>query len=117
MDESTKPIKLLISIVNRGKGEKVEELLQSMGITYHLICLGYGTANSDILDYLGLGETDKDIVISTVESDKIQSALDTLNNKLHFSKDGNGIAFTIPINSVGGPITLKVLTGLLRREH
>ncbi|ROR27320.1 hypothetical protein EDD66_10615 [Mobilisporobacter senegalensis] len=117
MDENTRPVKLLVSIVNRGKGEKVEELLQSMEITYHLICLGHGTADSDILDYLGLGETDKDIVLSVIENDKIPLALDTLDNKLHFSKDGNGIAFTIPINSVGGPITLKVLTGLLRREH
>lgn len=117
MDENTKPIKLLVSIVNRTKGEKVEELLQEIGITYHLICLGHGTANSDILDYLGLGEIDKDIVFSVVECDKINVALNTLNEKLHFKKDGNGIAFTIPINSVGGPITLKILTGLLRKEH
>lgn len=117
MDENAKPIKLLISIVNRGKGEKIEELLGTKGIKYHLICLGYGTADSDILDYLGLGEIDKDIVLSVMVAHKVPEALDILSDKLHFSIPGNGIAFSIPINSVDGLSTLKNLTGLLRKEQ
>ena len=117
MEENAKPIKLLITIVNRGKGEKVEELLKSKEIKYHLICLGYGTADYEILDYLGLGETDKDIVLSVVGYNKVPEILDFLSDKLHFSKPGNGIAFTIPINSVGSLSTLKNLTGLLGKEQ
>lgn len=117
MTENVKPIKMLVSIVNRGKGEKVEHLLQELGITYHLICLGHGTANSELLDYLGLGETDKDIVFSVVECDKLQEAFTVLNEKLSLSKHGNGIIFTVPINSVGGPVTLKILTGKSGKEQ
>ena len=117
MDHHLNPIKLLITITNRGNGEQVEELLSTLGITYQTICLAHGTAHSEIIDYLGLGETEKDVVLSTVEESKVQSALNLLSQKLHFEKQGHGIAFTIPINSVGGPITLKILTGLLGKEQ
>lgn len=117
MEDNIKPIKLLVSIVNRGKGKKIEELFLEIGITYQLICLGHGTANSELLDYLGLGETDKDIVLSVVPKDQVQTALDIIKQKMHFEKPGNGIAFTIQINSVGGPKTLQFLSGLLRKEQ
>jgi len=116
MDEklcTPKKIKIIITIVNRGKAEKVTELFKKHDIRFNIICLGRGTANSEILDYLGLGETEKDIVISVVHEENVQSVMQELNDKMKFSKPGNGIAFTIPITSVDGAVTLDYICGLI----
>ena len=46
-------IKLLVSIVERGMGEKVVGIYRKHNVVINLICLGKGTASSEILDYLG----------------------------------------------------------------
>lgn len=109
-------IKLMITITDRGKGEKVTDICKKNSINFHLICLGNGTANSDILEYLGLGDTDKDIVMSAVPEDSVSFIIKELSKKMQFDKPGNGIVFTIPINSVGGVVTLQLLTGLMNQE-
>lgn len=109
-----KKIKLLVTIVNRGKGEKLTELYRSNNISYNIICLGRGTANSDILEYLGIGESEKDVVISVVHEEDIENVMQKLNDKLNFSSQGTGIAFTIPISSVDRNATLKYISGLFK---
>ncbi len=107
-----KKIKLLITIVDRGRGKDVIRLCQTEKSTYHLSFMGRGTANSEILDYLGLGETEKDIVMSVVLEERAGAVIDKLSREFGLAKAGNGIAFTIPIRSVGGPITLQFISGL-----
>lgn len=118
MDEKCIPkkIKLLISIVDRGKGQKFTEMYKNNNVKYNLIALGSGTAESEILDYLGLGETEKDIVISIVHEDDVKTIMNNLREKMHLSKPGNGIAFTIPITSIDSAITLDYLCSLFNSE-
>ena len=111
-----KRIKLLVTIVDRGKGEKVVNICKKQGCMFHMIYLGYGTANSDLLDFLGLGNTAKDIVLSVVLEEKTQQTLQALTKEMKFDKPGNGIAFTISINSVGGPKTLRYISGLFLKK-
>ncbi|MES9144007.1 hypothetical protein ABEP44_12820 [Cutibacterium acnes] len=120
MDEKLnvpKGIKLIVAIVDRGKSEKITKIYKDNNITFQFICLGKGTANSEILDYLGLGETEKDVVLGTVIEEKVQHILQILTNEMQFNKPGNGIAFTIPITSVGGPITLQFISGLTAKKE
>ena len=111
-----KRMKLLFTIGDRGKGEKVAEVCRERGVYFNLICLGRGTANSDILNYLGIGETDKDIVLSSVVEEEVDEILRVLVDDMEFSKPGKGIAFTVPIGSVGGPTTLQFLSGMLQNR-
>ncbi len=104
-----KPIKLLITIVDQGQGEAVQRLLRQVGNHYHIVLSGMGTAKSDILELFGLRETRKDVLISAIRKDKIAEALDLLREQMHIDQPGHGIAFTVPINSVGGLSTLKIL--------
>ena len=53
MEHTDHAVKLLVAVVDRGQGEHAAALLKQGGALYHLICLGRGTANSEILDYLG----------------------------------------------------------------
>jgi hypothetical protein len=107
-----KRIKMLVTIVDRGKGAKVVELCGTEYSTFHLSFMGRGTANSDILDILGLGETKKDIIFSIVLEERLERVMEAIRRELRLDGPGNGIAFTIPIVSVGGPLTLQFISGL-----
>ena len=54
--------KLLIGIVDRGRGSKVVDLFRSHHLHFDFACLGSGTASSIILSYFGLDETAKELV-------------------------------------------------------
>lgn len=115
MDEkcSPKKIKLFITIVDRGKGEKIVDMFKKNSIMYNLIMLGTGTAKSEILDYLGIGETDKDLVLSVVKEEDIEKVMNQLKDKMQLKKPGNGIAFTIPINSIDSIHSLEYICSLV----
>lgn len=95
-----KRYKLLTIIVNRGKGDKVVAVLNQKEIMFNLIILGEGTADSDVLDYLGIGEVDKDVVLSIVAEEKLEEVLKDLREKMQFNLPGKGIAFTVPLSSI-----------------
>lgn len=108
-----KKIKLLFTIIDRGKGEKLTEIFRENNVMYNLIALGKGTAKSEILDYLGLGRTEKDIVISIVYEENVHDILKILNEKMHLKEPGNGVAFTIPIKSVDSSLALEYISSIL----
>lgn len=118
MDEkcSPKKIKLFITIIDRGKGEKVVEMFKENNIVYNLIMLGNGTAKSEILDYLGIGETQKDLVLSVVKEEDVVKVMNLLKEKMHLKKPGNGIAFTIPINSIDSAQSLEYICNLINEK-
>ncbi len=101
-------IKMLITICNRGKSALLLKRLENVDSTMEIVLLGRGTANSDILDYLGLGESEKDVVISILKADMCQIVLKELEPILQ--KHGKGIAFTIPISSMIGMMAYNFLT-------
>ncbi len=105
-------LKLLATIVDRGKGQSVADLMKKEGALFHTIMLGKGTARKAVLNYLGLGETEKDVVVSTIPVDGGLHALRKLMQAMRLDAPGRGIAFTIPLSSVGGSKTLSYLSGI-----
>ena len=57
-------VSLIVSIVERGRGVTMEKLYASRQVSLHLQCAGRGTATSEIMDILGLGSSEKDVVFS-----------------------------------------------------
>ena len=101
-------LQMMITIVDRGKGVKIVDLYRSEHLHFNFTCLGLGTANSEILDYFGLSETEKDVVITMIPGLKIPGVIDKANQKLKLAKPGNGIIFTVSLSGVSGPVQ-KVL--------
>lgn len=97
-------IKLLVCIVDRGKGVRLVDLFKAQNLHFDFICLGLGTANSEILDYFGLGETTKDIVFAMIPAGKAAKVIRLANERFHFSSPGKGIVFTIPLSGVSGRV-------------
>ena len=107
-----KRIKLLVAIVDRGRGEDVAATLREDGVTFNLISPAYCAAGSQIMDYLGLTSLERDMVISVVSEDISHEVLNRLLIKFDLDKPSKGIAFTIPITGVSGPLALRYMSGL-----
>lgn len=102
-------IKLLVTIVDRGQGNKVVKLNEKEHLYVQFVCLGHGTASSEILDYLGLGETEKDVVVSLVPEAKAPGMLTTIRDKMQLNIPGKGIAFTVPLSGISGIVSQLVV--------
>jgi len=87
-------ISLLYVICDRDKQERVEAILEKSETFFNLVTYGKGTANSRILDYFGLGETEKAIFFIALTADTGQKIAEILDAKLQLSKPGHGILFT-----------------------
>lgn len=103
-------LKMLVTIVNRGKGNFFVDLLENYSINFQCQILGHGTADSELLDMFGLATQQKDIVLSIIKEEETKKILDTLNDKFKTVKNGQGIAFTIPIKSVVGVYLYQFLS-------
>ena len=105
-----KKIKILVTVVNRSKTLFYTDLLEQFEVNMQMVIYGHGTADSEMLNYLGLAESDKTVIISFVREDKLKEVLDTLKEKFEKVKNGKGIAYTIPMKSVIGVSIYQFLT-------
>lgn len=104
-------LKMLFTIVDRGKGDRVARMLDRDGVMAQFIALGRGTAHKGVLALLGLKDTDKDVVLSLVRGDLAQKAMKRLSHALEMDLPGRGIAFAVPLSSVAGHQTLRYFMG------
>ena len=86
------------------------DLLQSQEINVQLALAGEGTASTDMLQLLGLAETEKSVILSIVREDRASDALNLLGEKFKTVRGGKGIAYTIPLKSVVGVAIYRFLT-------
>lgn len=102
---------MLFVIVDREKQKRVEHVLASQGADYVLTMLARGTARTDILSYLGIADTKRALMLTGVTERTRCNILRALDAALRPNRAGAGILFTVPLRSVGGPITLDILKG------
>lgn len=105
-----KKLKLLVTIIDRNKTLFYQDLLEQFEINMQMVFYGHGTAGKDMLDYLGLANQEKSIILSFVREDKIKEITDTLNEKFEKVRNGKGIAFTIPLQSLIGVYAYQFLS-------
>lgn len=94
-----KPLKMMIAIVDRGYAKKTTAYLDSLNIKRQVVSLGVGTAPTEMQALLGVGETEKAIILFGITADRVEEVFDGLKNDLGFGS-GAGIAFTIPLSSI-----------------
>lgn len=109
-----KQLKLLVIITDRDKSSSISRLLASHGLHFKYALFAMGTATNEMLDYLGIGETKKDIILVFVPSSFISTLMNEIGNYLHIEKPGKGILFTLPL-SAASSLLLKQFT--LKKEE
>ena len=102
-------LNLMTTIVDRKILNRYMELYQDNDLHVAFLSLGYGTASNEILDYLGLESNQKAVSFSIVEEKTWLTVKRQLEKKLKIDAPGGGIAFTIPLSSIGGMKQLQFL--------
>ncbi len=107
---SVRKLKILITIIDRSKTLFYLDLLEQFEVNVQMVLYGRGTANSQMLNILGLVESDKSAIISFIREDMVAEALETLNEKFIKVKNGKGVAYTIPLDSIIGVSNYQLLS-------
>lgn len=99
----------MTTIVDRKVLNKYEEVYEENNLHVMYLSLGYGTAANEILDYLGLESSEKAVTFAVLEEESWLTVKKQLEKKLKIDAPGGGIAFTIPMSSIGGKKALQFL--------
>ena len=110
VNSSIKKLKILITVINRSKAIYYQDLLEQFEINMQTIIYGRGPADKEIFSMLNIDENEKAIILSVVREDKLQDVLETLSEKFNKIKNGKGIAFTIPMQSIIGVSVYQFLS-------
>ncbi len=103
-------IYLMTTITGRGALPRFLAFYQAHGIAVNMVALGHGTANSEMMDYFGLESSEK-AVMSAVVTGGVWSVLKKeLRRRFQIDVPGTGIAFLVPLSSIGGRRELMFLT-------
>ena len=107
------PIKLdlIIAIVEKSKTTFYTDLFQIFGSNLQFVTGAKGTADTQILELLGLGEHEQNAIFALVRADKAEEMMDVLEDRFRRVKNGKGIAMDVPLSSSIGTLVYGFLTG------
>lgn len=100
---------LMTTIVDRKIASSYAKLYQENQLNVMFLSLGYGTVSNETMDMLGLESKEKTVVTAVIEEDKWITVKKQLEKVLKIDAPGGGIAFTIPLSSIGGRKALQFL--------
>lgn len=100
---------IMTTIIDRKNSKKYIDLYKKDKLEVMYITLGEGTARGDILDYLGLEASEKMVIFNFVQQNDWMLTKKNLQRKLQIDAPGEGIAFLVPLSSIGGKRTLQFL--------
>lgn len=98
MERTQEIVKAVISIVEHGQAKAVIRYYEKNQVQFHYQIRGWGTASSELLDVLGFGGTERDVVFSLAAG----SLAGKLMHRLRYEEGpyAKGIAFLFPLNAI-----------------
>ena len=112
-DSAIKKLKLLVTVVDRQKGEFYLDVISQFDVNCQIAMGGLGTAASELVELLGL-EPHKAVILSVVREDMVDAIMNTLEDKFATIRNGKGVSFAVPLSSVIGVNLYRFLSD--RRE-
>lgn len=100
---------LMATISDRNQMRRFQALYKEYGVELLLVALGRGTAASEILDSFGLEASEKAILFTFVTGTEWKRIKNGLQRQMRIDIPGTGVAFLIPLSSVGGKKQLSYL--------
>ena len=111
-----KRAKLLVCIIKKQDEIALTEACNECCVALHFSGLGFGTAKSHYMSYLGLDEIEKRVVYSLIPNYCEAQVLRAINRRLKLYLMGNGIAFTVPISGISSIVSNAILSTPMREE-
>ena len=103
-------LSMMVTITTRKHTRKFVQFYEEMNLPVSVITLGTGTASSEILDYFGLDGSEKSVIFHIITDTRWKEVKRQLRLKMNIDIPGIGIAFTVPLSSIGGMKALNYLT-------
>ena len=100
-EAAIKKLKLLITVVDRAKGEFYLDVISQYEVNCQMVTGGMGTASSELIEMLGLN-LQKAVILSVIREDKVPEIMNCLEDKFASVRNGKGISFAVPLSSVIG---------------
>ena len=100
MKQSVSPMQLLISVVERGKGIGLIKHYKEYKLIHHMQAAGHGTAASHLLDTLGFGTTERDIILSVAPRDTMRQLMHHLKDDDRSALGARGIAVSLNLTGM-----------------
>ncbi len=100
-ESAIKKLKMIVTVVDHGKAEFYLDLLSQYEVNFQMVTGGKGTANSELVEMLGLN-IQKAVIMSIVREDMVEPIMKCLEEKFESIRKGKGIAFAIPLTGVIG---------------
>jgi nitrogen regulatory protein PII len=97
-------LKLLFVIIDWNKLKVVSKVFEQERIRFHFVSKGKGTASSDILDVLGIGSSEKAVILCLEQDGVAPFLIQEVRKKLGVHSVGAGIAFTVPLSGINNLI-------------
>ena len=101
---------MMMAITKRSIQNRLKELYKRNGLEVTFMTLARGTASNEILDCFGLEATEKLIRFSVVTDRMWRNVKADLEQQIRIDVPGTGIAFVVPLSSIGGRNVLEFLT-------
>ncbi|MBR5429121.1 MAG: P-II family nitrogen regulator [Firmicutes bacterium] len=101
---------LMTTIADRRRLAEFVAVYQEHKLHVNLITLGHGTAADETLDLLGLAGSEKAVCFSFITGERWRDLKQVLERRVKIDVPGTGIAFTVPLGSIGGRRELAFLT-------
>ncbi|MBQ7638426.1 MAG: P-II family nitrogen regulator [Clostridia bacterium] len=99
-----------VAITGRDRFSETAGIFGAGNTPFSLVSLGRGTASNERLDMLGMDDHERAIMLSVMTEDIWHSVKRSLQRDFNIDAPGGGIAFTVPLSSVGGKTSLRILT-------
>ena len=96
-----KKLDLVVTVVDRNKAEFYLDVLSQFEVNFQMAVGGKGTAQSDVVEMLGLN-VHKAVLFSVVREDMVEPIMKCLEEKFHTIRNGKGIAFATPLSGIIG---------------
>ncbi len=104
-------LKYMVAITKREYAENYLEFFRNHGINNVISLLCNGTASESTLSLMGLEKTEKIMFNAMVRDEDLGEIIKGLIVEMDISSAGNGVAVFVPIDSIGGSMSLKYFVG------
>ena len=101
---------MLVTIVDRKLTRRFTSFYEEQGMPVSVITVGSGTASSEVMAYFGLDGSEKSLLFHFITDTTWKTVKRQLRMQMQIDLPGVGIAFLIPVSSIGGKKVLDYLT-------
>ena len=102
--ENKRKLKLTCLINERSLGNKINKFLKEKGFDKYFLFYAKGSASSTILEYLGIGETEKEVIIYPSNEKDAVSIMEYIKES-EFIK--STIVFRVPVKGISSMKSLE----------